>query len=445
MMSAFRPRTVILFLGDILFFYVALWLSLFLRAFEAPSLSVFGAHVVPFSYLFVVWVGVFFIAGLYEGRLIMFARRDLSNTLLISQTINVAIAAIFFFLTASFGIAPKTVLAIYLAVSFVCVLLWRVALYPRLGLHKPEPAIMLGEGTELEELRTAFANAPRAPMRVVATVNPEGDLATTVADAVEAHGARAVIGDFSDQRVADAFADLYNLLFRGVRFYDSATMYEDMFGRVPLSHVNEQWIARHISPSAHVLYDPLKRAMDIVLALLGGAFSLVAYPFLALAIKLQDGGPIFYSQIRTGENNKPIRMSKFRSMSGVDSGKEVLKSNLVVTPLGHFLRQTRIDEIPQLWSVVKGDMSLIGPRPEFPALVEEYAKQIPYYNLRHIVKPGLSGWAQLYGEHAHHGADVEVTRNKLSYDLYYLKHRSLMLDAVIALKTLKKLITRSGV
>ena len=177
-----------------------------------------------------------------------------------------------------------------------------------------------------------------------------------------------------------------------------------------------------------------------------GLLSLVFYPFLIIAIKLQDGGPVFYSQIRTGQNNRPIVMRKFRSMSGSDQGGEVLKSKLVVTPVGKFLRKTRIDEIPQLWNVLKGDLSLIGPRPEFPALVAEYGKHIPYYHLRHLVKPGLSGWAQLYHDnHPHHGTEVEATREKFSYDLYYLTHRSLVLDATIALKTIKKLLTRSGV
>lgn len=224
------------------------------------------------------------------------------------------------------------------------------------------------------------------------------------------------------------------------------TIYEELFGRIPLSVLDDRWVARNVSRSAHMLYDPIKRLMDLSAALVVGLLSLVFYPFLILAIKLQDGGAVFYSQTRTGQNNQPFAMKKFRSMSGADQGSEVLKSKHVVTPVGRVIRKTRIDEIPQLWNVLKGDLSLIGPRPEFPALVDEYARQIPYYNLRHLVKPGLSGWAQLYHDnHPHHGTEVEATREKLSYDLYYLKHRSLLLDITIALKTIKKLITRSGV
>jgi len=192
----------------------------------------------------------------------------------------------------------------------------------------------------------------------------------------------------------------------------------------------------------------LKRAMDIAIALPLWLVSLLLYPFIALAIKSEDGGSVFVSLPRVGENNKVIYIKKFRSMTGNDAGSygKSGASQLSVTKVGKFLRDLRLDEFPQLLGVVRGDLSLIGPRPETPSLVEVYEKEIPYYNLRHLIKPGLSGWAQLYHDnHPHHGTEVEATQEKLSYDLYYLTHRSLMLDATIALKTIKKLLTRSGV
>lgn len=445
MTTAFRPRTLVLFAGDLLFFILALWLSLFLRALEAPVREVFLAHLAPFSLLFVAWVGVFFIAGLYENRSIILARRALSTTMLVAQTFNMGLAALFFFFVPLFGIAPKTLLVIYLAVSFLLVLLWRAALAPRLW--NPEPAVAVGGGAEITELAQALNAAHRAPARIVAIVDPSAaDLAGELRATVARHRARMVIADWDDERVSAVFGGIGSYIAEGVRFFDAVGLYEMVFGRIALRRVDNRWVARHVSRYAHTLYDPLKRLMDIFAAIVLGLISLVFYPFLALAIKLQDGGPVFYAQVRVGQNNKPIVMRKFRSMSGADSSNEVLKSKLTVTPLGRVLRKTRIDEIPQLWNVFTGDLSLIGPRPEFPALVEEYRKHIPYYHLRHLVKPGLSGWAQLYHDnHPHHGTEVEATREKLSYDLYYLTHRSLMLDATIALKTIKKLLTRSGV
>ena len=122
------------------------------------------------------------------------------------------------------------------------------------------------------------------------------------------------------------------------------------------------------------------------------------------------------------------------------------KSELQITRVGKFIRLTRIDELPQLWNVLRGDISLVGPRPEFPSLVAVYEKEIPYYNVRHLIQPGLSGWAQIYhSAHPHHAVAVNDTRDKLSYDLYYVKHRSFLLDLRIALQTFKALISKSGV
>lgn len=447
MATALRLRITTLFLGDIAFLVFSLWISLYLRTFSYPTNEVFLTHLIPFLIIFIVSISVFMIAGLYETRSVILARRAFSITLLVAQTFNVSLAAALFFLIPLFGIAPKTLLAIYLVVSFFLILLWRVGIFPRLGLSKPEQAIVIGDSSEVLDLVDALGKARRAPAHVVEVIPPTSEtLVQDIKNAVATHNARFIIGDFSNPRVAMALPTTSTLLASGIRFFDALGLYETVFGRIPLSILDERWIAQNISLNSNSVYYTLKRAMDIVGALVLGIISLILYPFLVAAIKLQDGGAIFYTQIRVGKNNQEVVMRKFRSMNGSDNNKEVLKSRLIVTPLGTVLRKTRIDEIPQLWNVLRGELSLIGPRPEFPSIVEEYNKQIPFYNIRHIVKPGLSGWAQLYHDnHPHHGTAVEATREKLSYDLYYLKHRSFGLDVIIALKTLKKLLTRSGV
>jgi exopolysaccharide biosynthesis polyprenyl glycosylphosphotransferase len=446
MTTALRPRTFVLFLGDICFLVFALWLSLLLRTREAPSRELFTAHLLPFTLLFVVWLFVFFIAGLYESRSIILERRRISITLLASQVVNIVIASVFFFLFPLFGIAPKTLLAIYLVVSFLLVLLWHVALFPHFA-QKPEHAIVVGEGQEIEEHTPALLAAPHAPARIVACVRPsEAAMVGAVKKSVAEYAPRFIIADFNNAAVAASFPEFYTYLMQGIHFIDAMSLYEDVFGRIPLSVIDDRWLARNVSVCSHRLYDVPKRFMDITVAAVLGCLSLVCYPFLIIAIYLYDRGPIFYRQIRTGENNKLINMLKFRSMTGMDQGEEMLKSKHTVTPVGRMIRATRIDEIPQLWSVLTGDMSLIGPRPEFPAMVKEYAQEIPYYNVRHLVRPGLSGWAQLYHDnHPHHGTEVEATREKLSFDLYYVKHRSVALDIAIALKTIKAILTHRGV
>lgn len=447
MTPALRPRTLVLFLGDIVFFTLSLWISLYLRVFTAPSLELFEAHLVPFSLLFIAWVLVFFIAGLYESRSIILERRTISVSLLMAQVINMVIAALFFFFVPIFGIAPKTLLVIYLAVSFILVLIWRVALFPRFGLQKTENAIMVGNGQEIKELAEAMNRAPRAPVHIAEFVGADTpELSAAIINAMQRHKARVIIADFNDDRVSAAFPRVYTLIYLGVRFFDAATVYEEVFGRIPLSVLNEQWLARNLSRYAHTLYDVLKRAVDIVIAVPAFLVSLIFYPFIALVLKIQDGGEIIIAMPRIGEGGRIFNLRKFRSMSGNDLGfYENGASKLHVTRVGKFLRVSRLDEIPQLWNVITGELSLIGPRPETPGLVELYGKEIPYYQVRHLVRPGLSGWAQLYGQHAHHGVGIVETRDKLSYDLYYIKHRSLVLDITIALKTIKKLLTRSGV
>jgi lipopolysaccharide/colanic/teichoic acid biosynthesis glycosyltransferase len=197
-------------------------------------------------------------------------------------------------------------------------------------------------------------------------------------------------------------------------------------------------------------FDLAKRSLDVAISFVLGIVSLFLFPFVYLAIKLDDRGVVFSYQTRVGQNGVPIKIMKFRTMSVAnDDGKWGASTSVqvvnTVTRVGAFLRKSRIDELPQLWNVLKGDISLIGPRPEFPDPVASYSEKIPYYSLRHIVKPGLSGWAQIYHEkHPHHGLDTEETRNKLAYDLYYIKNRSFMLDIKIALRTLKVLISFAG-
>lgn len=451
MATAFRPRTLVLFLGDIVFFAFALWLSLYLRAFEVPDRSLFFDHLQPFSLLFAAWAVVFFIAGLYESRSIILARRALSATLLAAQTFNIMLAALFFFVIplSIFGIAPKVLLVIYLPVSFVLVLVWRVALYPRFGLQKPEAAIAVGSRGEVAELVRALDAAPRAPARVAVHLNPASPtIVEDVRQAVAEYQAKFIIADFHDSRVASAFPDMYNFLAVGIRFFDAMELYEEVFGRIPLAILDERWFARNVSRFAHTWYDPLKRAMDMGAAAVAGALSLAFYPLIILAIKLDDGGPVFVSLPRIGQDGKTIHIHKFRSMNGNDAGNygKGGASKLSVTRVGKVLRKTSLDELPQFWNVLVGQLSLVGPRPETPALVGVYAGEIPFYHARHLIKPGITGWAQIYHANDPHAVtDVEATKEKLSYDLYYLKHRSLTLDIVIALKTIKKLITRSGV
>ncbi|MFA5841359.1 MAG: sugar transferase [Candidatus Paceibacterota bacterium] len=440
-----KSEPFILFLGDIAVFVVALWLTLFVRYGEVPSGNLFFSHLEPFSILFVLWSLVFFIAGLYDKHTSILKSR-LPGILLNSQVTNSAVAVIFFYLFPYFGINPKTNLLIYLVISFALILLWRIYGVGLFGSHRREKAVLIGSGEEMRDLRDEINGNDRYSIKFVSSVDLSSlesfDFKSEVLDVIYAEGISAVVIDLKNEKVGPILPNLYNLIFSNVKFIDMYKVYEDTFDRIPLSLLNYNWFLENISLSVHAGYDVLKRLMDLAISLILGIISLVFYPFVFLAIKLEDGGPVFIAQERIGEGNIPVRLIKFRSMKKNDSGVWPTDGDGRITGVGKFLRRTRIDELPQLWSVVTGDLSLIGPRPDIIDLGRKLAGEIPYYTVRNLIKPGLSGWAQIKQDLPPHS--VEETKLRLSYDLYYIKNRSFMLDLRIALQTIKTLLSRSG-
>lgn len=447
-MRTWNTIPFILFLGDIVVLYGSLVVALVVRQQTIPSQEALLAHTLPFSLVFIVWIVVWYIAGLYEKRIALL-QAELPGVLVRAQLLNAAIAIIFFYLIPIFQITPKTLLFIYLLVSLVGLYIWRRFTFQFVGRRRPESAIIIGTGEEMRELYRAVNDNPRFGIRFIAKVDLEDvditDFKTDIVDRVYTDKITTIVIDTEHESIRAILPRLYNLIFSSVQFIDMHKVYEEVYDRVPLSLVRYSWFLENISVTRRFSYEFLKRLLDLCVSVPAFVVSLFAYPFVILAIKLEDGGPIFIYQERIGEDNRRIRLVKFRTMTGSDSGKDVLKSKNEVTKVGAFLRSSRIDELPQLWDVVRGDLSLIGPRPELPALVEHYVETVPFYNIRHLIKPGLSGWAQVYHQaHPHHGADVQETANKLSYDLYYLKNRSFILDFKIVLKTIRTLISRVG-
>jgi lipopolysaccharide/colanic/teichoic acid biosynthesis glycosyltransferase len=446
-----RHEPVLLLAGDILVLYSALWLTLVVRYLELPSQALWTLHVVPFSLLFIVSITVYFITGLYDQHTVL-VREQMPVLIATGQTITVLLAALFFFFVPYFGITPKTNLAIFLLLSSFLMVAWRF-LWVRLpGVRTPSNTLVLGEGQELNQLVHEIEKNPRYGLRVVHHAMPADvvlskELQVQFLTYLSRHSVSAIIAETRDPHMNEIIQVLYNLLFvrTDLMLVDAMRLYETIFRRIPISKLEDTWFIEHITRASYLFHRVFKRVADILVGGVVGVVWIAVTPFVWLAIRLEDGGPLYVEQIRVGQYNRPIRIKKFRTMSGSDAGDTVLRSTLKVTKVGNILRPTRIDELPQCLNLLRGDVSFIGPRPELPALALLYTEQIPYYRARHLIKPGLTGWAQLYHDaHPHHGADVDETRNKLSYDLYYLKHRSILLDIEIGLKTIKKIVTRSG-
>ncbi len=441
---------LVLLLGDILVFVLSLWLTLTIRYFEAPGADLFAIHAAPFALLFVLWILVFFLAGLYGKHTRLF-RSSLPSLIFSVQLVNTALAGLFFFLVPFFGIAPKTNLLLYLLVSAPLIYAWRVWVFSRLRTARTLKGVLIAAGPEARALAEEVAHDDRYPFSfsyVIDTAHaPTHEVIQRACRVAAEDDVTFVVVDYADPAVLSALPIIYDAAFHKTRFalMDVVDLYQEVFDRVPLSLTRYAWVLEQIGASR--TYDALKRVIDMIGGMLLGIVSLVLYPFVALAIKLDDGGPIFIVQERVGRFQKPIRVRKFRTMSGNDSGEygEEGKTKLVVTRVGRWLRALRVDELPQLLSVVRGDLSLVGPRPELPALAAQYSARIPYYNARYLVAPGLTGWAQIkHDRHPHHGTAMEETKEKLSYDLFYLERRSLLLDLFILFQTVRIVFTARG-
>jgi exopolysaccharide biosynthesis polyprenyl glycosylphosphotransferase len=463
MNSASRTNaTLILVVGDLIAYVFSLILTLTIRYGSFPDRTLFNSHVLSFSILFVIFLIISFSAGLYDKQLALIRGR-VQGLLVRAQIINFLIGIAFFYF-APVAIAPKANLFIYFVVSTLALLMWRMIMFPVLNTTRKQVAILIGDGVEARELyehinkHDRYGLIFREHIRQVSldhepTPEQTRDFVSTIATAVSRSGASIIVADLHNPHVEAAMPFLYSLVFSGVQIIDASKFYESIFDRIPIRMVGERWLVEHAATSLsnRRTYDFTKRVLDIIVASLGGLVSLIVYPFVIAAIKFEDGGPIFITQKRVGMTGSSARIIKFRSMSGNDSGNYDTKNGanggtrLHITRVGNFLRKSRIDELPQFWNVIRGDLSLVGPRPELPTLASIYEKEIPYYNARHLVKPGLFGWAQIYHEaHPHHTIATEDTRDKLSYDLYYIKNRSLMLDIKIVLRTLDILMKRTG-
>jgi len=282
------------------------------------------------------------------------------------------------------------------------------------------------QGAELYE-RAVIGNAEDIP-RLVETLQVD----------------RIVVG-ISDRRGHLPTSELLSAKLAGVRVEDATTAYERLTGKILVDNLKPSWL---IFSDGFAVSRPirlLKRAVDVVLASVAFALSAPFMILTALAVYLESSGPILYCQERVGENGKPFTLFKFRSMcvDAEHSGTPVWAQDgdERVTRVGRIIRTTRLDELPQLWNVIRGDMSFVGPRPERPFFVEQLAREIPFYQQRHSVKPGLTGWAQVKYRY---GSSVEDAIEKLRYDLYYIKHVSIALDLSIVFDTVKVILFGRG-
>lgn len=438
-------KKITLLLGDIIILYLSLWLTLFIRYGANFNLTRWQQHFWPFTIIYLLWLIVFYIAGLYELTL---ARNNINfySTLLRGLIINAGLAIAFFYFIPYFGITPKTNLFLNLTTLTLLISGWR-QLYNHLLKTSVliSNVLIIGKNKETKQINQIIKNNPQLGYRIINQIKPS--YIQTPFDLLEMatqKNIKTIVTAIDPHQDSKLVQSLYQCLPLKISFSDLPSFYEKILGRVPISSIGEIWFLENLTESQKNFYEAIKRILDMLGAFILGLTSLVFYPLIALAIKFDSRGPLFYKQRRIGQDGQIFKVIKFRSMveeAERNGAQWADRQDRRITKMGRFLRKTRLDELPQLWNIFIGQMSFIGPRPERIEFVQQLEKEIPYYQIRHIVKPGLTGWAQV---NFRYGASVEDSIEKLQFELYYIKHRSFILDLSIILKTIKIVLKGGG-
>jgi sugar transferase (PEP-CTERM system associated) len=451
---------LLLAVSDFLLLTFALVAAMRLRYwFEPHEFTAQSVFLVPRALVFAaVMIGAMASLGLYQPRL-----RESWPGLLARQCVGFligggAVALLFYVMPQMY--VGRGVLGLGLLIGFVLSVLFRggfmrlvdVEAFKRrvLVLGAGNQAAMVNQRMRRRVDRRGFHVVGFMPMDDEAAMVPQERLVRS-SEPLSQYVARMQINEVvvgvDNRRGQLPMDELLECRQAGVAVTDITTFFERELGKVKLELLAPSWLVFSDGFDSSPLRRLSKRAFDIVAALLvlALAWPLMLGAVLAIRIESGRGVPILYRQERVGERGKPFRLIKFRSMR-TDAEKDGVavwasKQDDRVTRVGHFIRKTRIDELPQLWNVLRGNMSLVGPRPERPTFVAELARKIRYYELRHCVKPGLAGWAQL---NYPYGATEEDAAEKLKYDLFYVKNHNFMLDLIILLQTVEVVVFRRG-
>jgi len=476
-----RPseNRTILFLGDLIMAVVSVFaalytwkqynLSVLVAQYVADGLSLRRAQDIAalrvtievplwFYLLPVLWM--LLLVELYEPHVAGSGRKT-TRGIAIAAFVGLAVYSLVFIVRQDPNSLPRIGVGAFLLFASLLTLGWRmlfIRIYKRTG--QLRRILLIGAGKAGQTLAELYQSLGTRSFNIIGYIDddeqkmgkqfhglPVLGSSHHLLELIDVYRISDIVVAINGEMQGSTFQTVLDAQEKGVDVTRMPILYEEMTSRVPIHHLESDWIIRSFVDGLRVsgFYDLLKRILDILGGITGILILVILFPFLAIAVALDSGLPIFYSQLRLGRGGSIFRIYKFRSMHqklndeiGIQT---TAKNDPRVTRVGNFLRQTRLDELPQFWNVLRGDMSLVGPRAEIPELVIEYQKQVPFYRARLLVKPGLTGWAQInYG----YVTNVTETGVKLEYDLYYIKHRTIFMDIQIMLRTIGTVIRHTG-
>lgn len=461
-----RPteRRGTLFFGDLLVSILALFLALYFWAQGDAWLDFSWAFLnerVPVWFYFLPVVWLLLLIESYDMRRST-ARLESLKELALAAGVSLGLYLMVFFVAPDNNEGlPRLAVIYFIGFVFILTLIWRftyISLF-----NAPQflrRVLIVGAGRSGTELAKIITNTWPPPFFTVGFVDDDPAKQDLNINGFKVLGTSADLFDVVlENQVTDlvfaisgemnpaTFEKMLEAEERGVEITSMQVVYEELLGRVPIFLLRSDWVLRSFVDQYHVggFHELAKRLIDIVGGFVGTIIFLLSIPFIGTIILISSGSPIFYSQVRLGKNGRPYTILKYRSMvkdaekDGVARPAEPNDDR--TTFVGRIIRKTHLDELPQFYNVLKGEMSLVGPRAERPELVVDLQKHIPFYRARLFVKPGLTGWAQVNYGYAH---DIESNAIKLEYDLYYIKHRNILLDFNIIVRTVGTVIGFRG-
>jgi exopolysaccharide biosynthesis polyprenyl glycosylphosphotransferase len=425
-----RFKKIAVLLGDLIVLHSSLLLTLVIRYGTDDFTALWLRHWPSFFIIFLIWILVFYIYNLYN--LILAADKLKFNQLALNAIlVSSLLSSTFFYLNPSTQITPKTNLALFIVITIALFILWRKFFNTILQSYLPKNNLLLIAKRDKVESLVNYIQTKQHLGFNTALVLEETLSEESLKDIIKTKRIHTIVLDPAHEQAETFRKLLFKCLPYNLIFTDLSSFYEKITGKVSIDTITHTWFLENFNEGEKKYFNHIKRIYDLIMALILFAITLPFWPIIALIIIIDSGLPVFFKQERLGKNGEIFKIIKFRTMK-----------HDKITRAGSFLRKTRLDELPQLLNIIKSQMSFIGPRPEQPSIVEKLKEQIPFYQERLLIKPGLSGWDQI--SETYHSASYQDSFEKLQYDLFYIKNRSIYLDFSITLKTISTILRRKG-
>jgi len=420
--------------GDFASFLISFILLIFIRFNQQDYLFAINQHFLPFTILYLSWILIFYIFGLYD----LFAIKPTIPYLkrwIIALLCSFVVGILLFYFVPIFGVSPKTNLIIQILGFGILSFFFRRVIYNFFSKTITQPTILIGDSIYISELGKTISNNPQIGLKILEHFNTISEININLEKIKD-----LVI--ILDKKIEIQDQNILNFYQQGIEIFDTAKAYEKYLYKIPVEYIDLSFIVEELNTKKDILYMFSSKIINILFSII---ILIISSPFIiiiSMFIYFHDHGPIIYTQERVGLNGKVFKLYKLRSMV-LDSEKDGAKwstghNDSRVTPIGKIIRRLHIDEIPQMINILKGDISLVGPRPERPEFVNLLSKDIPYYSFRHIIRPGFTGWAQIKYRYAN---TIEDSKKKFEYDLYYIKNRNIFIDFGIIARTIQIIFT----